>query len=219
MKGREALRSPTEAECLRLGDAWSAVTKAAGVDPSDYSLWVQKSRKINAYAAAGHTVAVTEAAVQNLSPAQLEAVLAHELGHHLGGHAWASLLRYWYSLPATYIFQFATYLSLALSTPFQSGTLAVAATIGVLVVVFLGYLVVAIPVVGISAAVLVVVPFGLLSVRRAQEYEADAIAAKIGYRGRVSACSDDDDTAGCDGAVRLATPDQARAIPPGPGSA
>lgn len=99
MKGREALRLPNEDERRRLAESWAAVTKAAGVHPSDYSLWVQKSPRVNAYAAAGHTVAVTEAAVQNLSPAQLEAVLAHELGHHLGGHAWASLLRYWYSLP------------------------------------------------------------------------------------------------------------------------
>ncbi len=26
-------------------------------------------------------------------------MLAHELGHHTGGHAWAGLLGYWYSLP------------------------------------------------------------------------------------------------------------------------
>jgi STE24 endopeptidase len=181
MKRRETLRSPTEDERLRLADSWSAVTKAAGVDPSDYSLWVQKSRKINAYAAAGHTVAVTEAAVQKLSPGQLEAVLAHELGHHLGGHAWASLLRYWYSLPAMYVFQFAAYLSLAVTAALRSDSIAVVVTIGVVVVAFLGYLVVAIPILGISAAVLVVVPFGLLWVRRVQEYEADAIATNIGY--------------------------------------
>jgi Zn-dependent protease with chaperone function len=182
MKGRESLRLPTEPERLRLADSWSAVTKAGGVNPSNYSLWIQKSHRINAYATAGHTVAVTEAAVRKLSASQLEAILAHELGHHLGGHAWASLLRYRYSLPAMYVFQFATYLSLALSTALRCGSVAMGATVGVLVLGLLGYLIVAIPVAGISAAVLVVIPFGLLWARRVQEYEADAIAAKIGYK-------------------------------------
>jgi Zn-dependent protease with chaperone function len=71
--------------------------------------------------------------VQRLSPVQLEAVLAHELGHHLGGHPWASLLRYWYSLPATYVFQFATHLSLALTRALASGNILISAAIATLV--------------------------------------------------------------------------------------
>jgi Peptidase family M48 len=139
MSGRDDLRRPTEQERQRLAASWLAVTKVAGVDPSHHSLWVQKSPRINAFATAGHTVAVTEAAVERLSPAQLEAILAHELGHHLGGHAWASLLRYWYSLPAMYVFQFATFLSLALTTALGSGSITMSVAIVVLVVGFLGY--------------------------------------------------------------------------------
>jgi Zn-dependent protease with chaperone function len=181
MKGREGLRRPTLAERRLLAPAWLAVARAAGVNPSDYSVWVQKSRKINAFAAAGHTVTVTEAAIENLSAGQLEAVLGHELGHLFGRHAGTSLLRYWYSLPAAYVFGFATSFSMALMSALASGSIAISVAIVAVVVLFLGYLVAAIPIVGIVAAVLVVLPFGLLWIRRAQEYEADAVAARIGY--------------------------------------
>jgi Zn-dependent protease with chaperone function len=85
-----------------------------------------------------------------------------------------------------YVFQFATYLSLALSTALGSGNVAVAVAIGALAVAFIGYLIAVIPIVGISAASLVVIPFGLFWVRRLQEYEADTIAAEIGYRDSLS---------------------------------
>ena len=177
----DALRRPTRDERARLDPCWRAVTRAAGVNPGHYSLWVQKSLRINAFATAGHTVAVTEAALQKLPKPQLEAVLAHELGHHLGGHSWASLLRYWYSLPAMYLFQFATYLSLALATALGSGSVPMSAAIGAITVGLLVYMFAVVPLVGLLAAVFLLVPFGLLWVRRAQEHQADAIAASIGY--------------------------------------
>jgi Zn-dependent protease with chaperone function len=108
-------------------------------------------------------------------------VLAHELGHHLGGHAWASLLRFWYSLPAMYAFSFAIFLNLAVTAALRSGNLVTNLAVGVVVVGFLGYLVVTIPIVGITAVVLVLLPFGLLWIPRAQEFEADALAATLGY--------------------------------------
>jgi STE24 endopeptidase len=43
-------------------------------------------------------VTVTRSAL-DLPPNQLAGVLAHELGHHLGGHSWSTLLMSWYSLP------------------------------------------------------------------------------------------------------------------------
>jgi STE24 endopeptidase len=186
MKGRENLRSPTNAERRRLAPLWQAVTSAAGADPRNYTLWVQKTRRINAFAAAGHTVAVTEAAVRALPDDLLEAVLAHELGHHLGGHAWASLLRYWYSLPAKYVFGFATSLSLALTSALREWSTPLVVAMCAVVVGALGYLVAVIPVVGMLAALFVVAPFGLLWASRAQEYEADAIAARLGYGAALS---------------------------------
>lgn len=92
-------RRPSTAETAVLDAAWANVTRAAGMDGSSYSLWVQDSRKLNAYAAAGHIVGVTWWTLATLNKRQLEAVLAHELGHHLDGRQWARMLARWYSIP------------------------------------------------------------------------------------------------------------------------
>ncbi|MFD9109090.1 MULTISPECIES: M48 family metalloprotease [Streptomyces] len=94
------LRYPTPEEDHKLRSAWRQVTARAGVDADTYQLWVEDSPGINAIAAAGHIVGVTSHSVRTLTPGRLAGVLAHELGHHVGGHAWASLLTYWYALPA-----------------------------------------------------------------------------------------------------------------------
>lgn len=93
------VRPPSPEESQRLDGPWSSVLRAAGVQPQEYSLWVQDSRHLNAYASAGHIVVVTRAALNGLPQPQLAGVLAHELGHHLKGETWIALLVYWYSLP------------------------------------------------------------------------------------------------------------------------
>lgn len=93
------LRYPTPEEQARLEPVWQEVTARAGVDGRDYRLWVEDSHDLNAMAAASHIVGVTSFALHRIPSGQLAAVLAHELGHHVGGHAWSSLLGYWYSLP------------------------------------------------------------------------------------------------------------------------
>ncbi|SDN06643.1 Zn-dependent protease with chaperone function [Streptomyces sp. cf386] len=93
------LQRPLPDEYARLAPIWREVTARAGVDGRTYELWVQDSDDLNAYAAAGHIVGVTRFALDNLSSAQLAAILAHELGHHTGGHVWSSLLGEWYALP------------------------------------------------------------------------------------------------------------------------
>ncbi|MFI6999359.1 M48 family metalloprotease [Nocardia sp. NPDC050175] len=92
-------RRPTGREVLALATAWDNVTRAARVDGSVYSLWIEDSRAVNAFAGAGHVVGVTKWAVLMLGQRQLEAVLAHELGHHLDGRWWMDALVRWYSLP------------------------------------------------------------------------------------------------------------------------
>ncbi|MDN3242432.1 M48 family metalloprotease [Glycomyces tritici] len=93
-------RPPTPRELDVLLPAWKEVAAAAGIHSGSYQLWIQNSDGINAAAAAGHLVAVTRRALDVLQPHQLQAVLAHELGHHSAGHAWSGLLLHWYSLPA-----------------------------------------------------------------------------------------------------------------------
>ncbi|NUS15943.1 MAG: M48 family metalloprotease [Streptomyces sp.] len=93
------LRYPTPPERSRLEPVWREVTARAGVEGRAYELWVEESDDLNAVAAAGHIVGVTRFSLDHLSSGQLAAVLAHELGHHIGGHTWSLLLGEWYALP------------------------------------------------------------------------------------------------------------------------
>ncbi|MDX2974320.1 M48 family metalloprotease [Kribbella solani] len=94
------LRRPTLVEQERLRSAWNPLLARAGVPGARFSLWIQESDDANATPTPGHTVAVTRWALYTLPPAHLEAALAHELSHHLGGRAWLSLISFWYSIPA-----------------------------------------------------------------------------------------------------------------------
>ncbi|MFD9454347.1 M48 family metalloprotease [Streptomyces sp. NPDC059985] len=93
------LHHPLPAELATLAPVWREVTARAGVDGSRYELWIEESEDLNALAAAGHIVAVTRRALEQLPTTRLAAVLAHELGHHVGGHAWSGLLGWWYATP------------------------------------------------------------------------------------------------------------------------
>ncbi|MFD6245618.1 M48 family metalloprotease [Streptomyces roseolus] len=94
------MRRPSPEEARRLDVVWEQVTRRAGVDRENYELWIQERAELNATAAAGHIVAVTRHALDRLSNTRLAAVLAHELGHHVGGHTWAAMLADWYAMPA-----------------------------------------------------------------------------------------------------------------------
>jgi Zn-dependent protease with chaperone function len=170
-------RRPTGAERAWFMPLWHDVCANARVDGRRYSLWVRNSDEVNALATGGHVVAVTTAAL-DLPARQLEAVLAHELGHHLSGHATASLLRWWYGLPARLLALLVGVVSrlvLAIGQVFGSGFAALVS----LVVVFALFL-----------ALLAVSPWLLLlpvlapvlawTSRRA-ELRADRIAAELGY--------------------------------------
>lgn len=93
------LRYPTPRERARLEPIWREVTARAGIEGRTYELWVEESDDLNASAAAGHIVSVTHFSLASLPSSHLAAVLAHELAHHVGGHAWSSLLGEWYALP------------------------------------------------------------------------------------------------------------------------
>lgn len=93
------LRQPTPQELSRLEPLWRTVTARTGVEGRAYELWIEDSDHLNALAVAGHIVGVTRFSLEHLSDGQLAAVLAHELGHHVRGHAWSSLLGQWYAVP------------------------------------------------------------------------------------------------------------------------
>ena len=92
------LRAPDARQQALLDPAWRAVCRRAGVAPDRYLLRVQRSSAVNASAGGGHLVAVTSGALDGRG-VPLEAILAHELGHHLGGHAAMGLLLAWYRGP------------------------------------------------------------------------------------------------------------------------
>lgn len=93
------VRRPTPQEHAKLEAIWREVTARGGIDGRAYELWIQDSDDLNAFAAAGHIVSVTRFSLNQLPNGELAAVLAHELGHHVGGHTWSGLLAYWYALP------------------------------------------------------------------------------------------------------------------------
>lgn len=93
------MRPPDPHELGALTSPWQSVCQVAGVDAARYVLMVEDTDELNASAAGARTVSVTRSAVR-LPPKQLEAVLAHELGHHLSGHPVVSMLAWWYALPA-----------------------------------------------------------------------------------------------------------------------
>ncbi|MGW4523050.1 M48 family metalloprotease [Amycolatopsis sp. NPDC004378] len=174
------LRSPTAGELTRLTPCWAAVCTAAGVDSGRYRLWVERSRELNAFAAGGRTVAVTRLALELPRPG-LEAILAHELGHHLSGHTRVSLFLWWLELPARVLARLVRLLALAV--PYVGRAFAAfGRSVAVLVTVLLAL--------GILTALAFLDPWLLLTPllgpllawsKRLGEYRADLMAARLGY--------------------------------------
>jgi STE24 endopeptidase len=175
-----SVRRPTGAERYALELPWQAVCRAAGTNSSRYVLLVEDSDDLNAFAAGSRTVAVTRAAL-GLAPQQLEAVLAHELGHHLAGHSAVSMLSWWYALPArlaAYLVGLAARIVLFVGrifAGFGSGLGALASLLLALMLLamfaFLSFWLILIP---LTAPL-------LAWAHRLGEFHADRIAASLGY--------------------------------------
>jgi Zn-dependent protease with chaperone function len=93
-----SLRRPRAAELARITPALERVCRRAGTDPGRYLLRVEEKRQVNAFALGGHVLAVTRMSLE-LPDDMLEAVLAHEVGHHRHLHPLAIILGWWYLLP------------------------------------------------------------------------------------------------------------------------
>ncbi|GLY51020.1 M48 family metalloprotease [Lentzea sp. NBRC 102530] len=171
------LRKPTGTESAALQPLLDEVCGAAGVEPGRYWLRVQNSREINAMAVGGHVVGVSTAAMR-LPPEQLEAVLAHELGHHLAGHTKISLLRWWYELPARTTVWVVLVVGLGVHAAGRRIGTPAARTISIVLIVVL-----AVAAVAVSPWVLlvpVIAPLLAWQSRKA-ELHADRVAAELGY--------------------------------------
>ncbi|WP_435798534.1 M48 family metalloprotease [Streptomyces althioticus] len=172
------LRYPTPQERATLEPVWREVTARAGVEGRNYELWVEDSDSLNAVAAAGHIVGVTRFALNQLPNGELAAVMAHELGHHVGGHAWSGLLGYWYALPGRIAWRL-----LRTVTGFLFHVSRAFSCIGV---AFFGICVggVALATIGTLYGLpllLLGMPYALAAVGRRSELRADQHAAALGF--------------------------------------
>jgi Zn-dependent protease with chaperone function len=173
-----ATRIPSDSEGERLGPMLARIGGRAGLDPSKLILRVQDDGGINASAGAGHLMFVTTGALR-LPDNQLEAILAHELGHHRGLHPVAALVVWWLSLPGLALAAVYRFLRRAVA--------AVGARLGAL-----GRLL-AVPVLVLLVIWQITVMWlfyvaDLLSKRadRLSEFSADGAAARWGYGGQLA---------------------------------
>jgi Zn-dependent protease with chaperone function len=172
------LQRPRPDEYAKLAPIWHEVTARAGIDGRTYELWVEDSEDLNAYAAAGHIVGVTRFALDHLSSAQLAAVLAHELGHHTGGHVWSSLLGEWYALPGRLAWRVIRYL-VVLAVVWTSAYSWLATALLLLVTGLLTLSTLE-KLYGLPF-VLLVTPYLIAAVGRRAELRADQHAAVLGF--------------------------------------
>jgi Zn-dependent protease with chaperone function len=95
------LAHPEEAALIT--PVWAEIAQANHLPPNRYALRVLPSDELNAFACGGHLVVVTSFAAQELTPAQLRGVLAHEISHHLGLHTVAITITHWLSGPVVFL--------------------------------------------------------------------------------------------------------------------
>lgn len=172
------LRYPTHQERLRLEPVWQEVTARAGVDAHTYELWVEDSDSLNAVAAAGHIVGITSYAMDHLPNGELAAVMAHELGHHVGGHAWSSLLGYWYALPSRVVWRV---LRAVMHLAYRvSRSLSCFGT-GLVILVLGGIALQTLTTLHGLPMLLLAMPYALAAVGRRAELRADRHAAALGF--------------------------------------
>jgi heat shock protein HtpX/STE24 endopeptidase len=91
-------REPDDAERARLEPMLRRIGERAGLRTDKLVLRVQEDHEMNASAGAVHHLFVTTGALRR-DDAELEAALAHELGHHRGLHPASTALVWWLSLP------------------------------------------------------------------------------------------------------------------------
>jgi Zn-dependent protease with chaperone function len=166
-------RQPTAEESERLMRLLSAVAERGGSHPGRLIVHVEDTPGVNAAAGAGHLMFVTTGALA-LPDDRLEAVLAHELGHHRGLHPILTAVMWWLRIPGVLLNK--VYLFLRRAVALSGGMFGALGR--VLAVPLLLLLTIW------QVAVMWVFYLGeLLAMRAARvaEFEADEAAASWGY--------------------------------------
>jgi STE24 endopeptidase len=135
-------RRPSRSQAAALGAVWSGALAATGLSAGAVDLYVEHSDDLNAYAAGGRSVAVTTGVLRDflarrLGSDEVQAVLVHELGHHVTKASRFALVTMWLALPWRAASRFVIGLGLATAgrrQPVRLLRLVVAAVVVVAVV-------------------------------------------------------------------------------------
>lgn len=103
-------RAPSAAERRHLEPLFQAVLLHSRLGAKRFVIAVVDTDELNAFASSGRLVVVTTGAIERLPPAELQGVLAHEIGHHLGVEGSALMLGYWLALPVVALARIGMYL-------------------------------------------------------------------------------------------------------------
>jgi Zn-dependent protease with chaperone function len=173
------VRPPAAPERERLDRLLERAAAQAGLDPARLIVRIQEEPGVNAAAGAGHLLFVTTGALE-LPDEQLEAVLAHELGHHRGFHPIVGALVWWLRLPGVAVAAVYGALRRAVSALGERlGTIGRLLAIPLLVLLVIWQI-----------AVMWIFYVGELLAKwaaRRSEYDADASAARWGYAAQLAA--------------------------------
>ena len=169
-------RKPSPQELARLTPLWDRMLGRVGKGKRRrYRLRVADDQRINAAAGGGSLVIVTTRALTGLPDNQLEAVLAHEFGHHVGFHPIMLLLQQWMARPLAWAerLSVAVHNLLAWLSGWRMHPLAFVLVWAAILLIRAALLVLdAI----VKAAMLL-----LLFLGRQAEYKADTVATRLGY--------------------------------------
>ncbi|GAB3450227.1 M48 family metalloprotease [Streptomonospora sediminis] len=173
------LRPPTLEEQHRIAGPWQRVLWLAGQNPYNYTVWIEDDDDINASAVGSGIVAITRTALHHLPPAQLEAVLAHELGHHNLGHPRFLLAMAYFGRPAALIAKVIKFVaSIAVVTPLvfarSTDNYLVVFVVAAVGLCCFGYV---LPFLMVAMAAVA----GAQALSRSSELAADRYAADLGY--------------------------------------
>lgn len=103
-------RLPTPEERRHLEPLWQGVLLHTRMGRRRFVLAVADSDELNAFASGGNLVVLTTGSIQSLPSAELQGVMAHEIGHHLGLESVAVTLGYWLALPVLALAQLGFFL-------------------------------------------------------------------------------------------------------------
>ena len=166
-------RPPEPEERERVSGLLAPVAERAGIDPGRLIVRVLDDSRANASAGAAHLLYVTTGALW-LDDEGLEAILAHELGHHRGLHPVLTAVVWWLSLPGVALAAVYRWLRNAVGAlGNRLGTIGRLLAVPLLVLLWVW-----------QFTVMWIFWLGELLSRRAAriaEFEADASAARWGY--------------------------------------